>query len=85
MAHSVERLLGLTLGSSGMYDRFPAILFHKYVDENGVAVMLAAKRSGGVALELNLNILLCTDDKARGITLAPRPNVTSPKHGYQSS
>ena len=36
----------------------------KYVDKNGSAAMLAAKRSAGIAPEVNLRILLCTGDKA---------------------
>ena len=36
----------------------------KYVDENGSAVMLAVKRSPGVAPEVNLGILLHAGDKA---------------------
>ena len=34
------------------------MLVHKFVDENGSAAMLAAKRSAGVTPEVNLRILL---------------------------
>ena len=35
----------------------------KYVDENGLAAMLATKRSVGVSPEVNLRILLQASDK----------------------
>ena len=41
----------------------PLMLVHRYVDENGLAAMLATKRSAGVTPEVNLRILLCADDK----------------------
>ena len=40
------------------------MLVCNYVDENGSAAMLAAKRSAGVKPEVNLRILLCTGDEA---------------------
>ena len=38
--------------------RAPPIGVHKYVDENGLAAMLATNRSAGVAPEVNLTISL---------------------------
>ena len=57
-------------------------------NRNSSVAMLAAKRSAGVAPDMNLMILLHVGDKpqARGSTLAlkPRIDVTrSPKQGYQ--
>ena len=43
---------------------FYTMLVHKYVDENGSAAILAAKRSTGVAREVNLRIPFCTGDGA---------------------
>ena len=43
--------------------RAQPMLVCKYVDENGSAAMLAAKRSAGVTPEVNLRILLHTDDE----------------------
>ena len=40
------------------------MLVHKYVDQNGLAAILAAKRSAGVAPEVNLRIFLHIGDKA---------------------
>ena len=40
------------------------MFLHKYVDQNGSAAILAAKRSAGVTPEVNLRILLHTGDKA---------------------
>ena len=39
------------------------MLLHIYVDRNGSAAMLAAKRSAGVTPKVNLRILLLTGDK----------------------
>ena len=59
---------------------------YKYIDQNGPATNLAAKRSTGVTAEVNLKNRLHTMMHAsEGSTLAlkPRANVTrSPKHGY---
>ena len=40
------------------------MLVYKYVDENCLAAILAAKRSVGVAPKVNLRILLHVSDKA---------------------
>ena len=61
------------------------MLAHRYVKQNGSAAMLAAKRSAGVTLEVNLgehltHIPLSSANEA----LKPRGDVTrSPKEGYQ--
>ena len=51
------------------------------MDENGSAAMLAAKRSAGVAPEVNLRIPLCTGKEAckqaRGCTATFKPGQTS--------
>ena len=49
----------------------------KYMDQKGLAAMLATKRSAGVTPEMNLrNPLRAGDD--------PRADITrNPKHGYQ--
>ena len=39
------------------------MLVHKYVDENGSAAMLVAKRSASVAPEMNLRSLLCAGNE----------------------
>ena len=54
----------------------------KYVDENSLAAMLAAKRSAGVAPDVNLRILLCVGNKAHKqgdatLALKPRADITS--------
>ena len=40
------------------------MLVRKYVGENGLAAMLTAKKSAGVAPKMNLRILLCAGDEA---------------------
>ena len=40
------------------------MLVHKYVDENGSVAMHAAKRSAGVAPEMNLRSLFCAGNEA---------------------
>ena len=40
------------------------MLVHKYVDQNGLAAMLAAKRSAGAAPEVYVRILLHAGSKA---------------------
>ena len=59
-----------------------------YVDRNGLAVILAAKRSAGVTPEVDLGNLLHAGNKAceRESTMAlkPRADITrSPKQEYQ--
>ena len=57
------------------------MLVCKYVDETGLATMLAAKRSAGVAPEVNLRIPLNAGGEAckwgGGSTLALKPVTTS--------
>ena len=57
IAQSVERL-------PGRRSRALPMDVCKYVDENGSAVMLAAKRSAGVTPKVNLRNLLYTVNKA---------------------
>ena len=69
------------------------MLAHRYVEENGSAAMLAAKRLVGVALEVNFrehvtHMPLPSMKKAAYSdfeTLKPRGDVTrNPKQGYQA-
>ena len=58
------------------------MLVCKYMDRNYSAVILATKRSAGVALEVNLGILLCIGDKAciqGNSTRLWNPRLTSPE------
>ena len=58
---------------------------YKYVDWNDSAAMLVAKRSEGVAPEVNLKIPFPADDIVKGFILAlnPRADITrSPKQEY---
>ena len=61
------------------------MLAHRYVKQNGSAAMLAAKRSAGVTLEVNLGEHLThTPLSSANEPLKPRGDVTrSPKEGYQ--
>ena len=57
------------------------MLVHKYVDRNGSAAMLTAKRSAGVTLEVNLRNMLYAGEEAqvRESTLALNLGKTSPE------
>ena len=52
------------LGIDRSRSRAPPMFVRKYVDENGSAAMLDAKRSAIVAPEMNLRNLLCADNEA---------------------
>ena len=59
------------------------MLVRKYVEENGSAAMLVAKRSVGAAPEVNLGIQLQVS-KESDLGFETRADVTrSPKQGYQ--
>ena len=68
IGQSVERLPCLGLWGSSTHNiwqtQAPLMLACKYVDENNSAAIVAAKRSAGVALEVNLRNLLCAFNKA---------------------
>ena len=66
IAHLVEHLSCHSCEAAACYilNLSSTIALHKYVDKNGSAAMLAAKRSAGVASEANLRIPLHTGDKA---------------------
>ena len=54
----------------------------KYADRNGLAAMLATKRSAGITPEVNLMILLHAGDKAHKLGDPPwlwNPGQTSPE------
>ena len=65
------------------------MLVFKYVDENGSVAMLAAKRSAGVAPEVNISdhtscMSLPSVNKVAHSSFETRGDVTrSPKQGYQ--
>ena len=56
------------------------MLVHKYVDRNGSAAMLTAKRSAGVTPEVNLRNMLHAGEEAQvresTLALKPREDVT---------
>ena len=57
-------------------DSLMAMLVCKYVDENGLAAMLAAKRSAGVTPEVNLR---------EPISCMPQPRVNKAAHsGFET-
>ena len=72
-------------GSSMLDPRFKprkCLNMGKYSDQNSTAAILDAKRSAGVAPEVNLRSLLCVGEEVRGttLTLKPRADITrSPK------
>ena len=58
----------------------------RYVEENDSAAMVTAKRSAGIAPEVNIreHITYTTQPSVNKGALKPRGNVTrSPKQGYQ--
>ena len=58
------------------------MLVRKYVGENGLAAMLTAKKSAGVAPKMNLRILLCAGDegcKQEDPPWLENPGYTSPE------
>ena len=66
------------------------MLSHRYLEENGSAAMLAAKRSAGITPEVNLKECVThmplsrVNKKGCTLSLKPKGNITrSPKQVYQ--